>query len=74
MYNNGQGVQRDYAEAVKWSRLAAEQGFAAAQYDLAFACANGQGVPRNPDQMCERFWTLPPEAAKFVQEAKACAG
>ena len=26
MYGNGQGVIQDYAEAVKWYRLAAEQG------------------------------------------------
>jgi uncharacterized protein len=26
MYDNGDGVIQDYAEAVKWYRLAAEQG------------------------------------------------
>ena len=26
MYDNGQGVQQDYKEAVKWYRKAAEQG------------------------------------------------
>jgi uncharacterized protein len=26
MYKNGNGVIQDYAEAVKWYRLAAEQG------------------------------------------------
>jgi TPR repeat protein len=26
MYDNGEGVPQDYAEAVKWYRLAAEQG------------------------------------------------
>jgi TPR repeat protein len=31
MYENGQGVLQDYAEAVKWYRLAADQGVAAAQ-------------------------------------------
>ena len=30
----GQGVPQDYAEAVKWYRLAAEQGNADAQYNL----------------------------------------
>ncbi len=34
MYDNGQGVPQDYAEAVKWYRLAAEQGYAYAQYNL----------------------------------------
>jgi TPR repeat protein len=43
----GRGVQQNYAEGIKWSRLAAEQGLAAAQYELAAAYANGQGVPQN---------------------------
>ena len=34
MYDNGDGVPQDYKEAVKWYRLAAEQGDAAAQYNL----------------------------------------
>ena len=28
MYGNGRGVTQDYAEAMKWFRLAAEQGIA----------------------------------------------
>jgi TPR repeat protein len=47
MYNNGHGVPQDYAEGLKWARLAAEQGFAAAQYSVASAYANGQGAPQN---------------------------
>ena len=31
MYSKGQGVPQDDAEAVKWYRLAAEQGYARAQ-------------------------------------------
>jgi len=31
MYDKGKGVTQDYQEAVKWYRLAAEQGYAAAQ-------------------------------------------
>ncbi len=34
MYYNGQGVQQDYAEAAKWTRKAAEQGYIPAQADL----------------------------------------
>ena len=33
----GEGVEQDYAEAVKWYRLAAEQGNADAQYNLGYA-------------------------------------
>ncbi len=35
MYAKGQGVARDDAEAVKWYRRAADQDYAAAQYNLA---------------------------------------
>jgi TPR repeat protein len=31
MYNSGEGIPRDDAEAVKWWRKAAEKGLAAAQ-------------------------------------------
>ena len=39
-----QGVLKDNAEAVRWYRLAAEQGFAAAQLNLGNMYTNGQGV------------------------------
>jgi TPR repeat protein len=32
MYNRGRGVPQDYVEAVKWFRLAADQGLDTAQY------------------------------------------
>jgi TPR repeat protein len=37
-------VVQDYAEAVKWYRLAAQQGNASAQFNLGFRYDNGQGV------------------------------
>ena len=33
MYDKGQGVRQDYAQAVQWYRKAAEQGDAQAQYN-----------------------------------------
>jgi TPR repeat protein len=47
MYDKGQGVPQDYAEAVKWYRLAADQGLAAAQLNLGFAYGTGRGVPQD---------------------------
>ena len=47
MYYNGQGVPQDYAEAVKWYRLAADQGDAYAQYNLGVMYDNGEGVPQD---------------------------
>ena len=47
MYAQGKGVPQDYAKAAEWYRKAAEQGVAAAQYNLGVIYANGQGVPQN---------------------------
>lgn len=47
MYEKGEGVPEDYAEAVKWYRLAAEQGRADAQYALGIKYAKGKGVPQD---------------------------
>ena len=47
MYATGLGVPQDYAEAVRWYRLAAEQGEAFAQSNLGIMYANGRGVPQD---------------------------
>ena len=47
MYAKGNGVPQDYAEALKWYRKAAEQGYALAQYNLAVMYDNGNGVPQD---------------------------
>jgi hypothetical protein len=46
-YYNGEGVVSDKAEAVKWFRKAAEQGFAQAQYNLGVCYANGEGIAQD---------------------------
>jgi len=46
MYLTGQGVPQDDAEAVKWYRLAAEQGDAAGQVGLGVMYANGRVAVR----------------------------
>ena len=46
LYVKGQGVPQDYAEAVKWFRLAANQGHAGALHNLGVLSAGGQGVPQ----------------------------
>jgi len=43
MYHSGQGVPRDYEKAMQWFRKAADQGFAAAQYNLGFVYQVGLG-------------------------------
>ena len=46
MYGNGVGVPVNYAEAVKWTRLAAEQGNALAQFSLGMMYFDGRGFRR----------------------------
>ena len=46
MYDTGEGVPQDDAEAVRWYWLAADQGDAGAQYNLGVSYANGEGVPQ----------------------------
>ncbi len=43
----GRGVEKDDAEAVKWYRKAADQGYALAQYNLGVMYANGRGVVKD---------------------------
>ena len=47
MYANGEGVPEDDAEAVKWYRLAADQGDASAQNNLGLMYDVGEGVPED---------------------------
>ena len=54
MYDNGEGVLQDYAEAVKWYRLAADQGDANAQTNLGNMYNNGQGVLQ--DNVMAHMW------------------
>ena len=46
-YDDGEGVAKDPAEAVKWFRKAAEQNYATAQFDLGCCYLEGKGVPKN---------------------------
>jgi hypothetical protein len=47
MYANGTGVVRDYAEAVKWYRKAADQGNVKAQLLMGDMYYNGMSVPQD---------------------------
>ena len=55
MYENGQGVLRDYEKALTWYRKAADQGHFGAQNNLGLMYAGGRGVPKNPGQAQEWF-------------------
>ena len=47
MYQFGNGVRRDYLEAIMWYTKAAEQGYASAQFSLGEIYYNGDGVPQD---------------------------
>ena len=47
MYDKGNGVTQDYAEAVKWFRKAAEQGDEVAQFNLGEMYRLGNGVTQD---------------------------
>jgi len=53
-YNKGQGVEQDDAEAVKWYRKAAEQGYYPAMNLLGASYIAGKGVPQ--DFVQSYFW------------------
>ena len=60
MYDKGRGVPQDDKEAVKWYRLAAEQGVADAQSNLGFMYAHGRGVPQDVKEAV-KWWQLAAE-------------
>ncbi len=47
MFEEGRGVEKDEAEAVRLYRLAADQGDAAAQYNLGRMFEKGKGVEKD---------------------------
>lgn len=54
LYEQGQGVERDLKQAIKWLRRAAELGDARGQYPLAMAYEKGLGVERDLFQV--EYW------------------
>ena len=57
VYFNGRGVERNYAEALRWARLAAEQGNAGGRTVLGMAYHSGNGVARDPAEAAR--WLRP---------------
>ena len=53
-YLNGRGVPQDYAEAVRWFRLAADQGNARGQAGLGLMYAYGREVSQ--DYVAAHMW------------------
>jgi TPR repeat protein len=54
-YYEGKGVPQDHTDAVKWWRLAADQGHANAQSNLGGMYKNGRGVPQDHTEAVNLF-------------------
>ena len=50
IYDKGRGVSVDYAEAVKWYKIAAEKGDPQAQYNFEILMYYGVGTELNEEQ------------------------
>jgi len=70
-YEQGIGVEKNYAEAVKWYRKAAEQNFAPAQYNLGACYLSGEGVSKDYAEAVKWFRKA---AAQNLASAQAMLG
>lgn len=55
MYHHGKGLPKNYEEAARWYRLAAEQEFSKAQTNLGVLYGEGRGVPQDFTLAAEWF-------------------
>lgn len=53
-YSNGDGVPKDWVQAVSWCRKAANSGYATAQLEMGLLYSEGVGV-RHDDEQAERW-------------------
>ena len=70
MYAHGEGVPEDDAEAVRWYRLAAEQGDVTAQYSLGVMYATGEGVSEDLAITYARYNVAGAQGMDFANESK----
>ena len=56
------GVPQDYSAAVKWYRLAADQGYASAQFNLGIVYTQGPGVAQDHSEAVKWYRWLPTRA------------
>jgi TPR repeat protein len=55
LYDQGLGVTQNYSEAAKWYRLAADQGYPQAQYNLGLLYNQGNGVAKDNNE-AKKWW------------------
>jgi TPR repeat protein len=54
MYQNGRGVDQDFAAAMHWYRMAARKGNAVAMFNIAMLYNRNEGVAIDPQELY--FW------------------
>ena len=69
LYYNGQGVKRNYGEALKWFRKAAGQGNAAAYGWLGGMYYNGEGVKKNYGESAKWYRKAAEQGDAYAQNA-----
>jgi TPR repeat protein len=57
LYENGEGIEKDYKEAIKWYKLSSDQGNAISQFYLGYMYENGKGIEKNYKEAI-RLYTL----------------
>ncbi len=55
LYLNGEGVAKNYVQAIRWYRSAASQGDVVAQFNLGNIYDRGRGVARDPSEAAGWF-------------------
>ena len=72
MYDKGDGVKQDDAEAIKWLHKSAEQGYASAQFVLGLKYGNGDnGLKESSSEAFKWFYKA---AEQGDDEAQYCVG
>ena len=69
MYDFGLGVKENDKEAVKWYRMAAEQGNAKSQYSLGIAYEQGNGVTRDLNEAL-KYYRLAAEQERWRRKKR----
>jgi TPR repeat protein len=65
MYSKGEGVTKDFSEAAKWYRKAADQGDAKAQSMLGFIYYQGEGITKDFSEAI-KWWNKAAEQGNDV--------
>ena len=73
-YRNGDGVEKNPVEGVKWYSKAAEQGFADAQYELGRLYFLGDAVPHNKTEAIELLKMASDQGHVEARRALTAAG